>query len=298
MTASVDYVDTTAAAVAAAYSNLNPLYSTGYPTTGATDNGLSYMSHTNYQPLYENHNLFQYRALGPYYPEYHSPSYVSNGFSVGCGLPTYDHGQLPARVPSVGPVVQDCDKLYADHVKCLDLDPTRTAYADSRLYSPASVIQDQPKKVIVKESHSTGPSPSPGPSPVTHVNGVVTPKMESDLKTESPYRQTVLMWGSAPAPASPSPHSNSPGGPSASTNGAASATVMPSNPLKSLAEMNSVPVPSPPQPPQPPPPQSTPSSPLALKAYQYSGYAGESAGAGEVWHHAQYYHPYQHHNPQ
>lgn len=321
VTGSVDYVDSTAAAVAAAaaYSNLNPLYSTAYSTTGASDNGLSYMSHSNYQPLYDNHNLFQYRALGPYYPavpEYHSssPYAVSNGFSVSLPtVPTYaDHPQLPTRVPSVGSSV-DCDKLYAtDHhdarafSKCLDLDPSRTSgYDSARLYAPVGTVpvsgaasigdQPTPKKVAVKESHSTGPSPSPGTSPATHVNGVVTPKMEStDLKTEgsshgtSPYRQTVLMWGSAPAPASPSPHSNSP------VNGGT-----PGNPLKSMAEMNSVTVPSPPLP-LPPLPQSTPSSPLALKAYQYNGYAGDSAGvvgAGEVWHHAQYYHPYQHHNP-
>lgn len=328
VTGSVDYVDSTAAAVAAAaaYSNLNPLYSTAYPTTAATDNGLSYMSHSNYQPLYDNHNLFQYRALGPYYPavpEYHSssPYTVSNGFSVSLPtVPTYaDHPQLPTRVPSVGPSV-DCDKLYAtDHhdarafSKCLDLDPSRTsAYDSSRLYAPvgtvpvsvgSSSIQDQPppKKVVVKESHSTGPSPSPGPSPAAHVNGVVTPKMESsDLKSEgsSPYRQTVLMWGSAPAPASPSPHSNSPVSGASAPNGGT-----PGNPLKSLAEMNSVTAHSLPSPPsaQSLPPHSTPSSPLALKAYQYSGYAGDGAGvvgAGEVWHHAQYYHPYQHHNPQ
>ncbi|XP_052124391.1 protein trachealess [Frankliniella occidentalis] len=327
VTPTVDYVDSTAAAVAAAaaYSNLNPLYSTAYPTTGAADNGLSYMGHSNYQPLYDNHNLFQYRTLGPYYPtvsDYHSSSYVANGFPVGCGLSAYgDHPQLPPpRVPSVGAPGSDCDKLYApEHhdvrlasaaaypSKCLDLDPTRTSYDSSRLY--ATVVQDQQqsvgKKVVVKESHSTGASPSPGPSP-SHVNGV-TPKMEAsagDLKPDvagSPYRQTVLMWGSAPAPASPSPHSSSPGGPGGvapTPNGGASA---PGNPLKSLAEMNVVAhaVPSPPQPPL------TPSSPLALKAYQYGGYgAGDGAGvvgagvvgAGEVWqHHAQYYHPY--HNP-
>ncbi|KAJ1532137.1 hypothetical protein ONE63_000762 [Megalurothrips usitatus] len=327
VTPTVDYVDTTAAAVAAAaaYSNLNPLYSTAYPTTGA-DNGLSYMSHSNYQPLYDNHNLFQYRVptLGSYYstmPEYHSPSVSAyNGFTVGCGLPTvptYEVPGVPARVPSVGPGpagAVDCDKLYAqDHhdsrafSKCLDLDPSRApTYDSSRLYAPVGTVtvpvgaeQPQTKKVVVvKESHSTGASPSPGPSPGAHVNGGVTPKMESsaDLKTEgtSPYRQTVLMWGSAPAPASPSPHSSSPVAPAGTPNGG-TVVAGAANPLKSLAEMNSVSVPSPPQ-----PPQSTPSSPLALKAYQYGGYAGESAGvvgAGEVWHHAQYYHPYQHHNP-
>jgi len=56
-----------------------------YPT--AYQGGDAYMAPPNYQPLYENHNLFQYRTLGPYYPEYHSTSYVSNGF---CALPTYE----------------------------------------------------------------------------------------------------------------------------------------------------------------------------------------------------------------
>lgn len=82
----VEYIPDPAAAVAAAYSNLNPMY-TPSPYAPTAEN--IYMTPTvhssNFYPVTEN--LFhQYRlqGVGSYYPEYHhspaSASYVTNGF--------------------------------------------------------------------------------------------------------------------------------------------------------------------------------------------------------------------------
>lgn len=94
----VEYIPDPAAAVAAAYSNLNPMYTTS-PYASATDN--IYMTpsvhSTNFYPVTEN--LFhQYRLQGvsSYYPEYHhtstATSYVTNGFLSyeGYGIATKD----------------------------------------------------------------------------------------------------------------------------------------------------------------------------------------------------------------
>lgn len=105
----VDYIPDTAAAVAAAYSNLNPMY-TASPYAPTADN--LYMTPTvhssNFYPVSDN--LFhQYRLQSSYYPEYHhSPapgSYVANGFLSydGYGLPTKEEKW------------QDSGKYYSGH---------------------------------------------------------------------------------------------------------------------------------------------------------------------------------------
>ncbi|XP_069695320.1 aryl hydrocarbon receptor protein 1 isoform X2 [Periplaneta americana] len=140
--AAVDYIaatdtSSTAAAVVAAYSNLNNMYTTPYPSTSPAD---TYMGHPGnfHQTLYPaaaaldnrflaatTENLFhQYRPLGTYYPDYHSAAttpYVSNGFldmsprATTCTLPTYEpapatsghhmHHQLATKATD--------DKLYS-----------------------------------------------------------------------------------------------------------------------------------------------------------------------------------------
>ncbi|VVC37158.1 Hypothetical protein CINCED_3A013616 [Cinara cedri] len=113
------------------YTNLNTaaLYSAGpYNGTVAADNG-GYHQTNFHQSLYDTRipyltatdNLFQYRPLGNYYTEYHTPTttpYMGNGFldisprapPVQCGLPTYD--QLTA-VTSATVSGRECvEKLY------------------------------------------------------------------------------------------------------------------------------------------------------------------------------------------
>lgn len=97
-----------AVAVAAAYSNLNPMYSTS-PYAPTADN--IYMTpsvhSSNFYPVTDN--LFhQYRLQGVsgYYPEYHhspaSASYVTNGFL------SYDSYGIPTKEEKW----QDSTKYY------------------------------------------------------------------------------------------------------------------------------------------------------------------------------------------
>lgn len=295
----VDYVDTSsvsAAAVAAAYSNLNNMYGAPYATPGAAattaaDAGLgSYMGHSAtaanfHQSLYPGaaldnrflatENLFhQYRPLGSYYPDYHAAAatpYVGNGFldMSPRALPSYEHvGHHHAAKE---------DKLY----------PCQQLAGCKMKRSPAS-------------SHSGGSSPAgPGPGP-----GLVTPKLE-DLKPEvallehehvygdAAPRQTVLMWGSA------APSAGSTPSPPALTNGTAYRPDK--NPLKSLAEMNSGGVGSA----QCKWAKPEPASPShKFPSTQHSQHVYSDAGsATEVWpvHQYQYYpytSPYHHHAPQ
>lgn len=107
----VDYIPDPAAAVAAAYSNLNPMYS-GSPYAPTADN--LYMTSSvhspNFYPVTENiYHQYRLQGVGSYYPEYHhSPapaSYVANGF-----LP-YDGYGIPTKEEKW----QDGGKFYSGH---------------------------------------------------------------------------------------------------------------------------------------------------------------------------------------
>lgn len=97
----VEYIPDPAVAVAAAYSNLNPMY-TSSPYASSTEN--IYMTpsvhSSNFYPVTDN--LFhQYRLQGVsgYYPEYHHSSasapYITNGFLSydGYGISTKDENK-------------------------------------------------------------------------------------------------------------------------------------------------------------------------------------------------------------
>ncbi|XP_023290698.1 aryl hydrocarbon receptor isoform X2 [Orussus abietinus] len=263
--ATVDYLaaDTSAAAaVAAAYSNLNTMYPTPYAPTAVaatTDPSLTtYIGHTgNYhQTLYPasaldnryltaTENLFQYRPLGSYYPEYHTTT-PYNGF-IDVSLPTYDTHQLANKAE---------EKLYCQQLA----ESPKYGYVDTR--HPGSVGSPYaPSPVAAAPLHAAdinvvragsrhslegaSSSNSAGSSPVTAANGVLTPKME-DVKPEvygnEAPRQTVLMWGAPPSRtpprnngsySPPTPHSTH----SSHSTNTQSAT---GDPLKSLAEMNSI----------------------------------------------------------
>ncbi|CAB0016303.1 unnamed protein product [Nesidiocoris tenuis] len=289
-------VPDSAAAVAAAYSNLN-MYSGTYPTTAPPETYMSHAGNYHHQGLYDNRfltttgtdtSLFhQYRPLGTYYPpEYHTPAspYVSNGFlemsprsaAASC-LPTYEQTHA---VHSIGK--SDCDKLYSCHQpleqkyatvidnsryssKCLDMAGYAVA---SPLQSVVTVpLCDLPhNKKSVKSMDNLSSSNSAGSSPAgsAAANGLVKLEDMKDVGLMAHYstataistasgptdtpRQTVLMWGSGTTACTPnSSNSRSPqqgGSPSSyqtqSQQTASEAKKYAPDPLKSLAEMNSL----------------------------------------------------------
>lgn len=107
----VDYIPDPAAAVAAAYSNLNPMYS-GSPYAPTADN--LYMTpsvhSSNFYPVTENlYHQYRLQGVSGYYPEYHhspaSAPYVANGF-----LPYDSYG-----IATKDDKWQDSSKYYAGH---------------------------------------------------------------------------------------------------------------------------------------------------------------------------------------
>ncbi|XP_043479191.1 aryl hydrocarbon receptor protein 1 isoform X2 [Leptopilina heterotoma] len=268
---SVDYLtaDTSAAAaVAAAYSNLNPMYATPYAPAAvatATDPSLTtYIGHTSnyHQTLYPTtaldnryltatENIFQYRPLGSYYPEYHTTT-AYNGF-IDVSLPTYDSHQLGNKSE---------EKIYCQQLS----DSPKYNYTDTRLPGSVGSSPYAPSPVTGGPIHSAGDmnairassrqslegassSNSAGSSPVSAANGVLTPKMEDvkpDLYGSEAPRQTVLMWGAPPNRTSPKNNGTySPPTPcstrsSHSVNASISGNSNSGDPLKSLAEMNSI----------------------------------------------------------
>ncbi|XP_075146073.1 aryl hydrocarbon receptor spineless isoform X1 [Haematobia irritans] len=195
----VEYLPDPAAAVAAAYSNLNPMYTTS-PYATAADNiymGTSVHS-TNFYPVTEN--LFhQYRlqGVGGYYADYHhsaapASAYVTNGFL------SYDGYTITSKEEKW----QDGGKYYSGY--------------SSGYGSPTSTPQQVPLKTPKSSPHvmevvscsSNGPSPVGGGAIVNNLNNshssstalsngpaVITPKVE--MASQDQYeRQTVLMWGS------------------------------------------------------------------------------------------------------
>ncbi|TMW53828.1 hypothetical protein DOY81_001113, partial [Sarcophaga bullata] len=187
----VEYLPDPAVAVAAAYSNLNPMYTTSPYATAADNIYMGTPVHsTNFYPVTEN--LFhQYRlqGVGGYYADYHhsatpASAYVANGFL------SYDGYAITSKEEKW----QDTGKYYSGY--------------SSGYGSPTSTPQQVPLKTPKSSPHvmevvscsSDGPSPVGGslnnPANNSASNGAnITPKVE--LTPQDPYeRQTVLMWGS------------------------------------------------------------------------------------------------------
>ena len=212
----VDYLgsaaaDSSAAAAAvvaaAAYGNLNSMYPTAAtyaPAAASAEPSLSpYIGHTggyhhhHHQSLYSTptldnryltatENLFQYRPLGSYYPDYPTTTGYNGFIDVSSLPPTYEsHQQLTAAVTPESP---------------------KYAYADART---ATYSLESPLVARTGSRHSleaaSASSNSADSSPATHNNNglAITPKIE-DVKPdlyggiETP-RQTVLMWGAPPS---------------------------------------------------------------------------------------------------
>ncbi|XP_054091945.1 neuronal PAS domain-containing protein 2 [Zeugodacus cucurbitae] len=205
----VEYLPDPAVAVAAAYSNLNPMYTTS-PYATAADNiymGTSVHS-TNFYPVTEN--LFhQYRLQGvsSYYTDYHhtgapASAYVTNGFlpydgytiapkddkwqetgkyysgySSGYGSPTSTPQQVPLKTPKSSPHVMEVVSCSSDGPSPIDGSATAAAAAAhaARIGSSTNITVNG----------------------VSGSGGSATPKLELAAPQQDQYeRQTVLMWGS------------------------------------------------------------------------------------------------------
>ncbi|XP_036322534.1 neuronal PAS domain-containing protein 2-like [Rhagoletis pomonella] len=207
----VEYLPDPAVAVAAAYSNLNPMYTTS-PYATAADNiymGTSVHS-TNFYPVTEN--LFhQYRLQGvsSYYTDYHhsgapASAYVTNGFlpydgytiapkddkwqdtgkyysgySSGYGSPTSTPQQVPLKTPKSSPHIMEVVSCSSDGPSPID----GSASAAATAAAAAAAASAHAASVSGNTSATTNGSGGGG-------GGTTIPKIE-------PYeRQTVLMWGS------------------------------------------------------------------------------------------------------
>lgn len=190
----MEYIaDPAAVAAAAAYSNLNPMYTTPYAS--AADN--IYMTpsvhSTNFYPVSEN--LFhQYRlqaGVGGYYTDYHHSStptsYLTNGFVSyeGYGIQTTPNSTKEEKW-------QDTNKYYSGYSSGYG-SPSSTPHLP--LKTPKSSPQ-QLMDVVSTCPSNEGPPPTSNSSVQTPVNGsiIVTPKVENS-PPEHYERQTVLMWG-------------------------------------------------------------------------------------------------------
>lgn len=184
------------------YNNYNNVYSA---STYATDNTSLYMNPQNLgnlQSLYPSSyiptdNLFPYRQLGSYYPDYMTHSYVSNGYMDPATRPCigYDATGL-AKPATTDP------KFYCSS----QLDASKYA---SQYYSTANTVlpplehkYDIRAPSAERREHTpllAPPSPAPPSTmsltPLTPTTDVSTPN--KDLSYTNGTRQTVLMWGSA-----------------------------------------------------------------------------------------------------
>lgn len=210
------------------------MYTTPY-ATATPDHSLSYMSHSNFQHtlyptptaldnryLTTTENLFQYRPLSTYYPEYHhSPTttaYVGNGFlemSSRTAVPTYDpsastsshHAAYRTTVLPVDDKIYSCQQVvdptaskyptYVDSsrgyvtpnsTKCLDVSWPYSVSPSSGIIQPIQVMSTQLEinhkecRAISKHSSMDGIAPNHSSPPVN--TGLITPKIE-DIKSDS-----------------------------------------------------------------------------------------------------------------
>ncbi|KAF4518359.1 hypothetical protein B566_EDAN007086 [Ephemera danica] len=216
-----------AAAAAAATAAAAAAYSGMYYSTGTGDWHQASQAAPNFhQQLYPSDNRFladnlfhQYRALPPYYPDYHhaavaavaAPAAAYNGYlDVSSPPPRYE---VPSKSPSGGE-----DRLYScqldrtsnylvyevpskspsggeDRLYSCQLDRTSNYLVFPHQHEQLNGLQQDKKPKLLQGLH--GHSPPAAGSP--EHNGLVKLEHEKDLQGYHPAndtRQTVLMWGS------------------------------------------------------------------------------------------------------
>ena len=189
-----------------AYNNYNNAYSA---TTYAADTATSlYMNPQNplqtlYPPSYiPTDNLFHYRQLGSYYPDYMTThSYVSNGY-MDTPRPCLSYDAAAAGLPKTPTADQ---KFYCSS----QLDPSKYQYYSPNtvlppldhkydLRAPSAELRREHTPLLPPSPASTAPPPPPSVAPSS---APLTPTSEGTKEASSSYsndtRQTVLMWGSA-----------------------------------------------------------------------------------------------------
>ncbi|XP_070063025.1 circadian locomoter output cycles protein kaput isoform X3 [Drosophila virilis] len=200
----VEYLPDPAAAVAAAYSNLNPMYTTS-PYATAADNLYmgSSMPANAFYPVSEN--LFhQYRlqgavGVGGYYTDYPhtggpASAYVANGFLSYDGYAIASKAQ-DDKWQETGKYYSGYSSGYGSPTSTPQQIPLKTPKSSPQVMEVISCSSDGPSPVAVA---GAGVGAGVGATP----NGSnVTPKVELAAATaaaagQDPYeRQTVLMWG-------------------------------------------------------------------------------------------------------
>ncbi|XP_050688691.1 uncharacterized protein LOC126981535 isoform X2 [Eriocheir sinensis] len=190
-----------------AYNNYNNVYGA---SPYATDNGL-YMQQNlgNLQSLYPTSylpadNLFHYRQLGSYYPDYMTHGYVSNGYvdptrpclgydvtKTAADQKLYCATQLDASKYQYKPT-DAYSAVYGTNTVLPSLDHK---YTDLRT---ADVRRDDPSALASLGALAATPGAA---SSVAVSSAVTSASHKEDTKDSEAYpnntRQTVLMWGSA-----------------------------------------------------------------------------------------------------
>ncbi|KAH8395527.1 hypothetical protein KR222_000533 [Zaprionus bogoriensis] len=219
----VEYLPDPAAAVAAAYSNLNPMYTTS-PYATAADNLYmgSSMPANAFYPVSEN--LFhQYRlqgavGVGGYYTDYPHTGAPASAYVAANGFLSYDGYAIASKAEEKW---QETGKYYSGYssgygsptstpqVSCpalsLLLSPLTPTLSFSRFSQqiPLKTPKSSPQVMEVISCSSDGPSPVAG-AVATPNGSSITPKVElaataasaAAVTAQDPYeRQTVLMWG-------------------------------------------------------------------------------------------------------
>ncbi|XP_058457981.1 aryl hydrocarbon receptor protein 1 isoform X2 [Malaya genurostris] len=204
----VDYINDPAGAVAAAYSNLNPIYSSA--TYVSTEN--VYMTPPAHSSSFYSvsDNLFhQYRLQGGYYSEYPSTStpFIANGFITYDSYSNINKEDKWAEngkcISMNGSIDRDSNiQTVYDRIgvnKCTKQSPPLAETPDSNLTSsPISAANTD----ILRSSQNKPRCTNGSTNNIS--DETMTTKHESndvptvDPKEESPFeprRQTVLMWG-------------------------------------------------------------------------------------------------------
>lgn len=196
----VEYVNDPAVAVAAAYSNLNPMYTTS-PYVSTESMYMTPPAHSSNFYSVSDNIFHQYRLQGVsgYFPEYAStpaPYITNNGFVPyeGYGIAKDERWQETEKcMPENDTINRDMDNEYESS----DI---------HKKHKQSPSLEDVPSSAKPVSSVSLTNSNNVIKNPNTTKSRETNDMPHSDLKEEAlspqhfePRRQTVLMWGTSQA---------------------------------------------------------------------------------------------------